>query len=194
MGGNCAKKQQLEANADLVSGCIVCPRCEPETPMEECKCEVNQTACDLADSTGLCQRYPGGEFKDDYVPTEPCEHCPECREGTMGAAGDFWDGMTSPNDPIFWFHHPNIDRALTEWQLRVSRRYKAESLPYSGFPTGGHCPGHNLYDVISPTWPFNASLIGRTGVKPITNADLLEETQPNQLYAYDTIGADDVLI
>jgi len=186
--GNCAKKQQLEANADLVSGCLHCPPCSDDVPMEQCKCARNQTACDLADSTGNCQRYPGGDFRPDYRPDEKCEHCQECRDGTMGAAGDFWDGMTSPNDPIFWFHHPNVDRAFTEWQRRVGRRFIPDGPPYFGFPESGHCPGHNLNDVISPTWPFNASLIGKKFTRPLTNADLLEATQPGFLYTYDTIG------
>jgi tyrosinase len=47
--------------------------------------------------------------------------------------------MASPNDPVFWLHHANIDRLWGDWQ-----RKNQESCPYS--PVGNAGPGHNLYD------------------------------------------------
>lgn len=52
--------------------------------------------------------------------------------GTMGY-------MTSPNDPVFWLHHCNIDRLWAEWQHQHST--EAAYLPTAGGPTG-----HNLND------------------------------------------------
>jgi tyrosinase len=53
--------------------------------------------------------------------------------GDMGAG-------TSPNDPVFFFHHANCDRAWAEWQTRTSiTNYQ----PLTGAPTG-----HNLNDLL----------------------------------------------
>jgi tyrosinase len=49
--------------------------------------------------------------------------------------------MTSPNDPVFWLHHANIDRLWGEWQ----RHHPA----VSPFLPSLHAPkGHNLYDFL----------------------------------------------
>jgi hypothetical protein len=42
--------------------------------------------------------------------------------------------MSSPNDPVFWLHHCNIDRLWAEWQ----RQHLNEEayLPEDGAPTG----------------------------------------------------------
>jgi tyrosinase len=52
--------------------------------------------------------------------------------GTMGA-------MSSPNDPVFWLHHGNIDRLWSDW----IRKHQDQS-PY--LPLTGGPQGHNLYD------------------------------------------------
>lgn len=45
----------------------------------------------------------------------------------------------SPNDPVFWLHHANIDRLWGNWQ-----RQHPEVCPY--LPTFGAMIGHSLYD------------------------------------------------
>jgi tyrosinase len=52
--------------------------------------------------------------------------------GTMGM-------MTSPNDPVFWLHHCNIDRLWAVWQ-----RLRPAAAPY--LPASGAALGHNLLD------------------------------------------------
>lgn len=53
--------------------------------------------------------------------------------------GDMTAG-TSPNDPIFWLHHANVDRAWAEWQTQWGLdNYQ----PLSGAPDG-----HNRDDVL----------------------------------------------
>ncbi|HTK42018.1 MAG TPA: tyrosinase family protein [Gemmatimonadales bacterium] len=54
--------------------------------------------------------------------------------GTMG-------GMTSPNDPVFWLHHCNIDRLWAVWQ-----RIHPGASPYQ--PATGAAQGHNLMDAM----------------------------------------------
>ncbi len=79
--------------------------------------------------------------------------------------GDMTSG-TSPNDPLFWLHHCNIDRVWAEWQVRHGlTSYKPS--------TGGPAP-HNLHDVL----PF----LGTQGVTP---ADVLDFRALGT--AYDTV-------
>jgi tyrosinase len=63
--------------------------------------------------------------------------------------------MTSPNDPVFWLHHANIDRLWGDWQ-----RLHPEVCPYVPSGTGVAPAGHNLYDLLifndnmsSAPWP-----------------------------------------
>jgi hypothetical protein len=49
---------------------------------------------------------------------------------------------TSPNDPVFFLHHCNVDRLWWQWQIQH---------PTAGYvPTSGGPPGHNLNDQMSP--------------------------------------------
>jgi tyrosinase len=54
--------------------------------------------------------------------------------GTMGQS-------TSPNDPVFFLHHSNIDRIWTEWQ-------RLHGIP-SYQPTSGH-PGNDIDSLLMP--------------------------------------------
>jgi tyrosinase len=65
--------------------------------------------------------------------------------------------MTSPNDPVFWLHHCNIDRLWGNWQ-----RQHPDSCPYQ--PSGASLArGHNLlepmiFNVDPPSpWPDSYS-------------------------------------
>jgi len=49
--------------------------------------------------------------------------------------------MTSPNDPVFWLHHCNIDRLWALWQ-----RIHAGAASY--LPVSGAALGHNLMDTM----------------------------------------------
>ncbi len=53
---------------------------------------------------------------------------------------------TSPNDPVFFLHHCNIDRLWAQWQARNSNQ---------GYtPTSRGPQGHNLNDLM---YPWNGS-------------------------------------
>ena len=49
---------------------------------------------------------------------------------------------TSPNDPVFFLHHCNIDRLWSDWQAAYPETLYA---PQTGGPAG-----HNLADVMHP--------------------------------------------
>jgi tyrosinase len=58
--------------------------------------------------------------------------------------GGTMTGATSPNDPIFYMHHCNVDRLWARWQ----KRWPSEAyIPISGGPNG-----HNLNDGM---WPWS---------------------------------------
>ena len=77
--------------------------------------------------------------------------------------------MTSPDDPVFFLHHCNIDRIWAQWQ----QKYPASSY----LPTTGNT-GHNLTD---PMWPWNAGNSLRAPVH-VLNCGLLG-------YQYDMVKA-----
>ena len=56
--------------------------------------------------------------------------------------GDMMNVSISPNDPVFFLHHANVDRLWAIWQEKnPSQRY---------LPTGDGPEGHNLYDLMYP--------------------------------------------
>ncbi len=76
-----------------------------------------------------------GPSDDDPAET-PCTHPATDLMGTMAS-------NSSPNDPVFWLHHANIDRIYQMWLDRHGPNYQ----PVSGGPWG-----HNLNDSM---WPYN---------------------------------------
>lgn len=60
--------------------------------------------------------------------------------------GDMLPG-TSPNDPVFWLHHCNIDRIWWSWQARYGVAYKYQ--PVSGGPAG-HNRADTLQQLVTP--------------------------------------------
>ena len=75
--------------------------------------------------------------------------------------------MTSPNDPIFWLHHAQVDRIWALWQ-----RTNPGTANYNPLATGGQ--GHRLDDWM---WPWDggaaetriAALVGMIPRFPITD-------------------------
>jgi tyrosinase len=84
---------------------------------------------------------------------------PEFRD----AGSMFWS--TSPNDPVFFLHHCNIDRLWAQWQ--------AQNLTYGYVPNIGGPQGHNLNDFMEP-W----------GVAPPHSSSHISTST----HAIDTIG------
>ena len=112
-------------------------------------------------------------------------------KGLDGAAvnsGDFADAATSPNDPVFFFHHANLDRLLMTWQ---QARFANDEDPTSGYPTDTFCDGHALNDVVSSAMPFSDLGLAPPGADdsaPYTNTLLMRAGQRDAApYTYDTL-------
>ncbi|CAJ1413034.1 unnamed protein product [Effrenium voratum] len=111
-----------------------------------------------------------------------------------GNSGDFEDPVTSPNDPLFFFHHAGVDRSMRWWMLTNA----AKRSTFYGFPAadaegirenaGKSYYGQNLLDVMSSTWGFTAADLGfGTSSSFQTNADLLCHNGPStSAYTYDS--------
>lgn len=91
---------------------------------------------------------------------------------------------TSPNDPVFFLHHCNVDRLWWQWQNQH---------PDAGYvPTSGGPPGHNLSDQMSP-WD--------AATTPASTLDIHQlgytyDTDPSQAVVFilnrNPIGQDEV--
>ena len=107
--------------------------------------------------------------------------------------GDFRDVVTSPNDPLFMFHHANLDRSKM-WFL-FNNQEKADN--FWGFPIVNSSsivppndiyPGINLNDQMANAWGFTSEDLGiENGPSGLwTHADILCNVNPaTSPYLYD---------
>lgn len=91
--------------------------------------------------------------------------------GKTEVSGDLTNALTSPNDPIFWPLHSNIDRTKMDWMLKQSAE---SSQIYYGYPVFGgvikndattisETPtimGIGLNDPLSSSWGFTDADLG----------------------------------
>jgi len=84
----------------------------------------------------------------------------------LGRDYDFGDPDTAPADPIFWFHHCNVDRAWAAWQEAAFRRG----------------------DLLHPDWLDEefTDFVGGDGrpLSPMRTRDLLDTRGPRLGYEY----------
>mmetsp|Transcript_57992 Transcript_57992/g.135608 ORF Transcript_57992/g.135608 Transcript_57992/m.135608 type:complete len:449 (-) Transcript_57992:298-1644(-) len=120
--------------------------------------------------------------------------------GTSGDNnGDFEDTVTSPNSPIFMFHHANMDRNKMWWMIAHSDlncTYYEYPLVDGGVSSPGGGPGrprrldgYNLNEVASSSWGFTRDDLGLSGApaSQLTHADLICWMAPaTAVYNYDT--------
>jgi tyrosinase len=67
--------------------------------------------------------------------------------------GDMSSPHISPNDPVFFVHHANVDRLWAIWQAKNPTQHYV--------PTGEGPSGHNLYDLMYPWDGTTTSLTAR---------------------------------
>merc|ERR1711997_176780 len=101
--------------------------------------------------------------------------------------GDLLDQSTSPNDPLFMFHHANLDRYLMEWQLQ-----NYADGPYFGYPESGYSDLCRLDDIVAPDFPFEHlfrdEMADVLGAGPYTARDIWDGTTfVDAPYVYDSV-------
>eukprot|EP00656_Telonema_subtile_P049528 TRINITY_DN617_c0_g1_i2.p1 TRINITY_DN617_c0_g1~~TRINITY_DN617_c0_g1_i2.p1 ORF type:complete len:432 (-),score=35.69 TRINITY_DN617_c0_g1_i2:197-1492(-) len=127
-------------------GCVECPtHCNSPGDLSTCECKrktANRSACSAVQS----------------------------RINPVATMGDFADTWTSANEPMFFFHHANIDRHVTVWQKK--HRKKA---PDYGYPVKwGLNRGQDLDHVIADRTPFDPTIAGLPSSHgPLTHKDLI---------------------
>ena len=123
--------------------------------------------------------------------------------GTGISDGDFDDIFAGTNDPIFFFHHANVERSRHWWSATRAH----DAVDYYAYPlldpdatvgtdafTGRRAPGQLLNNTLSDGWGFSLDDLGfepRAGETPttlVTNARLLCELAPGAApYAYQDL-------
>ena len=91
--------------------------------------------------------------------------------------------MTSPNDPVFWLHHCNIDRLWAEWQ--VQHPDEDAYLPDTGAPSGQNLNQPMIFNLPGERAPWR---------EQFTPADVLDhhtmgvryDTEPEERMARET--------
>ena len=114
-----------------------------------------------------------------------------------GANGDMGENNTAALDPIFFFHHCNVDRMFWVWQkkhgctdkLDVISDYPGTSASDSQGPTPDFFPGDSL-NLNSPLSPFK-----KTDGAPFTSNDAVNiETQLGYTYSIGSLDAEAVSV
>jgi hypothetical protein len=113
--------------------------------------------------------------------------------GNVSRSGDLADVVTSPNEPLFMFHHANLDRSKM-WYMFHNANKKHQCF---GFPVRNataipaislQYPGINLNDAAASAWGFTGAMLGlnSNNVILLTHADSLCLLSPwASPYIYD---------
>jgi Common central domain of tyrosinase. len=84
---------------------------------------------------------------EGWVPYNPAAREAELHNKVHVWVGGSMEPISSPNDPVFFLHHCNIDRLWAYWQLRNP---KSPYLPDGSTPALTGPEGHNLNDAMHP--------------------------------------------
>ena len=135
----------------VAAGCFTCKKCSNFNyeSLDECMCSVNSKRCGPLWSN---------------LPNEKWAKVKLTKAKNIQILGDFTDPLSSPNDPIFAFHHANVDRHFDNW-IKINRRYHNKHKNYFNFPSKGYAQGSNLNDLITKSHPFH-DLVNRIFGKP----------------------------
>uniref|UniRef100_A0A0G4I9S5 Tyrosinase copper-binding domain-containing protein n=1 Tax=Chromera velia CCMP2878 TaxID=1169474 RepID=A0A0G4I9S5_9ALVE len=157
-------------------GCLDCPEDCTGLPVEECHCEYAEKtdpllAKNCTDNQPLAQNYP---------------------KWAAGAFGDFADVAFSPNDPIFWLHHAQVDRVLTSWQVsnvEIAGTFYGHPEVWPPSDKLLQCEGHALNDVLNPVEPLKGVYANVPANEGTTIKQVIEATIPGWTleYEYDAL-------
>lgn len=84
---------------------------------------------------------------EGFVRFDPARDEPELHNKVHMWVGGSMEPISSPNDPIFFLHHCNVDRLWAYWQLRNPQ---VPYLPDGSTPDLTGPEGHNLNDAMHP--------------------------------------------
>lgn len=155
------------------AGCFACPDCAArDLPLRDCVCGCarDECACD-----GV---WTGNRSYTEYV-VDP---------KYVQVVGDMYDPISSPNDPVFFFHHVNMDRFFMAWQVAHPHLGPHFDFPRAGRPTDeAYCAAHLLDGVLGDTsGPIYDALPNQTG--PLSPRDVFDRIGPDTApYVYDTL-------
>lgn len=162
------------------------PALEGDTFIDE---NGNEQECTLPCTHNLIHALVGDGFLS--VPPESTDANPPTDPPQLETFGTLNNVPGSPNDPVFWLHHSNVERLWAEWQNngRQGSEFYAEL---------GQPQGHDLNDRMWP-WDGGASIPGSiddTDITPylpsIAPGDIVKVSDTLNLsdyhYTYDTIA------
>lgn len=150
----------------ISAGCFTCKKCELSQSSDSCLCKPKD---------GLCGPLWSGFPDEDWakVTLVSPEH--------IQILGDFTDPISSCTDPLFPFHHANVDRNFDKW-LKVNVLEGNRS--FYKYPTSGYAFGSNLNDVIGPDDVFYTVLSRHFPNHHIFTAKTILKLSFNQKFPY----------
>jgi tyrosinase len=102
---------------------------------------------------------------EGFIPYDPASAEPEMHNKVHLWVGGAMAPISSPNDPIFFLHHCNVDRLWAEWQLANPG---VPYIPDGSTPALTGPEGHNLNDAMHPWDGFSRNFVTPTGTTNIT--------------------------
>ena len=98
--------------------------------------------------------------------------------------GDFADPISSCNDPLFGFHHANVDRNFEMWMRLNLIEGKTN---FYNYPISGYAKGVNLNDAIGVNDTFYKVLVKHFGNRLHTTKTVIISSYMRKFpYRYDT--------
>ena len=114
------------------AGCFKIKKCSDSQTEDECMPEPKNTKCGP-----LWTNLPD----EDWAKIELAD------VKDIQSIGDFACPLASPNDPVFVFHHANVDRHFDAWLHRARKGKPGLKDKYLNYPVEGYSLGTNLNDI-----------------------------------------------
>lgn len=171
--------------------CFNCSCCALDASPDDCLCRLTSTSAEngcgpLWLKLQEVQHPPRLDYRARLTSRE-----------NIQIIGDFLDPVASANDPVFLFHHGNVDRNWQKWLdahlLRPDGTYRdLSSVNYLEYPRSGLVYGNNLDDPLGASSFHFAGLFGeRDGgdeePQPYTVRGALERAFNQTVYIYDSL-------
>ena len=171
--------------------CFDCSCCTLDESPDDCLCRLSTTAekegCGpLWLKLQEIQHPPQLDYRARLTPREHIQ-----------IIGDFLDPVASANDPVFLFHHANVDRNFQKWLnahlLRPDGTYTdLRSVNYLEYPRSSLVYGNNLNDPLGASNFHFSGLFGERAngdeeLQPYSVREALERVYNQTVYIYDSL-------